>query len=155
MRLYRVVRFCRFFLRQRVSAINQHVATGLVRRGIASKVQVEALDLLGVALATERSHAVGLVDGGWAGAHLGVEEARRHDVDAGKLAPLAGERLAKVRDVGLGGVVHGLVGGHVDNVRAHAGCDDEVAEALRLEVLADDLGAEDDAVHYHLSVYSI
>lgn len=60
-----------------------------------------------------------------------------------------------MRDEGLGGVVHWLIHGHVDNVAAHAGCDDEVAEALALEDFAGVLGAEDYAVHYLGSKYGV
>lgn len=100
-----------------------------------------------MALAAQDGQAVGLVEGGGAGAHLGVEEAGGHNVDAGELAPLARQGLAKLRDKGLGAVVDGLVDGHVDNVPADARRDDQVAGALALEHLAGVLGAVDDAVN--------
>lgn len=101
-------------------------------------------------LAPQTSHAVRLVNHRRASAHLRVKETGRDNVDARKLAPLSRERLAEMRDKRLGAVVHGLVRGHVDDVRAHARCDDQVAAALTLEDLADVLGAEDDAVDYFL-----
>lgn len=106
-----------------------------------------------MALASQHSHAVGLVDGGRAGAHFRVKETRRDNVDASKVAPLAGQRLAKVRDKGLCAVVYGLVGGDVDNVAAHARGDDQVAGALALEDFSYVLGAVHDPIDWFLTRY--
>ena len=98
-------------------------------------------------LSPKRGHTIRFVDSQGARAHLGVEEARRNNVNAAKLAPLTRKRFAKVRDVGLGRVVDGLICGHVHDVAAHTGSDDEVAEALALEDGADVFRTEDDAVN--------
>lgn len=43
-----------------------------------------------MALSAQRGHPIRLVDGQRVGAHLGVEESWRHDVDSGKLSPFTG-----------------------------------------------------------------
>jgi hypothetical protein len=53
-----------------------------------------------------------------------------------------------MRDKGLGGVIHWLVHGHVDNMGAHAGRDDEIAKALAFEDLADVFGTKHYAIHF-------
>lgn len=78
-------------LRQSVAAVNNHVSSGRICRGIAGKVQVQALDLLDMSLPPQDGHSVRLVlDCPSCGAHAGVEEARRNAVYASKLSPLAG-----------------------------------------------------------------
>lgn len=119
-----------------------------IRRRITPKIQIQPLDLLDMPLPPQHRHAVRLVQRRLSRPHLSVEEARRHNVHAGELAPLAGQRLAEVVDEGLGGVVNGLVYGDVDNVGAHARGDDEVAEALSLEDLAGVLAAVDDSINW-------
>lgn len=133
--------------RKHIPPIDQNITPRHEARRLAPQVQIHPLNLLDMPLPPQRRHAIRLLQRQLARAHLGVEEARRDDVDARKLAPLPRERLAKVRDERLGRVVHGLVDGHVDNVRRHARRDDEVAVALRLEDCANVLGAEDDSVH--------
>lgn len=74
-------------LRQNIAAVDDRVAASLVRRSIACKVQIKSLDLLDMALATKRRHAVSLVNDTGASAHFRVEEAWRYHVHSGKLAP--------------------------------------------------------------------
>lgn len=142
-----------FFMRlphclwQNIATVNEHITTSHVGGGVTCKVQVKTLDLLGVALSAKGSHPVSLIDRKWTSTHLGVKESRRDDVDASEFTPLTGQRLSKVGDVGLGSVVYRLVGGHVDNVTTHTGCDDEVTESLLLEDLSGVLGAVHDAVN--------
>lgn len=133
---------------QNIATINKHIAARHIGGSITCKVQVKTLDLLGVSLATESSHAVSLINGEWASTHLGIKKSRRDDVDTSEFTPLTSQRLSKVGDVGLGSVIYGLVSGHVDNVSTHAGCDDEVAESLLLEDLPGVLGAVYDAINW-------
>jgi hypothetical protein len=122
--------------RQTVAAIDEQITARHVCRSIARQVQIEALDLLDMALPPKCSHPVRLIQRLRASAHLGVEESGRNNVDSGELAPLSGKGLAEVRHKGLGRVVDGLVDGDIHDVRAHARGDDKVAEALALEDLA-------------------
>lgn len=142
-----VFKFTYAYSRQNIATIDENIATSHVSGSITGKVKVETLDLLGVALTSQGSHAVSLVDGKWASTHLGVKEAGRNNVHAGKLAPFASKRLSKVSNIRLGCVVYWLVCWHIDNVGTHAGCDDEVSEALTVEYLADILGTEDNSIN--------
>lgn len=108
-----------------------------------------------MALPPQRRHAIRLIHNQRASPHLRIEEARRHDIHARKVSPLARQRLPKVRDERLAAVVDGLVHGDVHDVAAYAGGDDEVAGALAVEDLAGVFGAGEDAVNWFLSVIDI
>jgi len=92
-------------LRQNIPTVANDVASSLVRRCIAREVEIQPLDLAYTALPPQWRHAVRFIDDLWRSAHLGVEETRRHDVDASKLSPLSRQTLAEVRDGCLGRVV--------------------------------------------------
>lgn len=126
-----------------IATINDDISTSSIRAGIADEVDVRALELLGITVAAEGDHASPQLLG------LGVDEvaearvdvAGGDAVDAGKVAPLVGQRLGQVDAAGLGDVVRGLLLRVVGNVAGHGGRDDEGAVALLAEVGADGLGA--------------
>lgn len=71
------IRYKNFLIsRQYIATVYDHVAACLVGGSIACKVQVNALDLVDVALSAERCHTIGLVANTRCGTHFGVEEAR-------------------------------------------------------------------------------
>lgn len=125
-----------------VSAVNQQISTSHVRAGIADQVDVGTLQLLGLAIAVHGDHGepqvldllVNKVG------QTGVDVAGRDAVDAGKVAPLVGERLGHMDAASLGDVVGGLLLGEVGNVTRHGGGNDEAAGAALLEVGANGLG---------------
>lgn len=131
---------------KRVSSIDNKVAPSRISRSITGEVEIQALDLFGMTLATKRGHSVRLVDCKRAGTHFGVEEPWRDDVHASKLSPLTGQRLSKVSDKGFASVINRLVGGNINHMSTHAGRYDQVSAALALEDLARILCAEDDTV---------
>lgn len=135
-------------LRQYITPIDNDIRASRIRRSIAREVKIQALDFLGVALAADDGHAIGLVDGERAGAHLGVEKSGGDNVDAREVPPLARQRLPEVRHVRLGRVVDRLVRRHVHDVRAHARRYDQVACALAFEDFSCVLGAVDYAVDF-------
>ena len=68
----------------------------MVAAGVAGQIQIQSLDFSDIALSSHRCHAVGFIDDTLRCAHLGVEKARRDDVDTGELAPFSGKRFAQV-----------------------------------------------------------
>lgn len=131
-----------------VATIDDQVGTGSVRAGVGNEIDVGALELLGQAVAAHGDHVVpqlldALVD---KVAQAGVDVARGDCVDAGKVAPLVGQRPGHVDAAGLGDVVRGLLLGEVGDVARHGGGDDQRAVALLLEDGADGLGAVGRAV---------
>lgn len=124
------------YLRKHISSINKQVATRHVSRSVTRKVKIKALDLLHMALSSQYSHAVRLVKCLRTCTHLCVEESRRNNIHASEFAPFPSEGLSEMCDKGFAAVVDWLIGWYVDDVGAHAGCDDEVAETLTLEDLA-------------------
>lgn len=79
--------------RQDVTSIDDSIATGLVTASITSEIKIESLDLSDVSLSAHGCHAIGFVDHALSCSHLGVEEARRDDVDTSELAPFSGQRF--------------------------------------------------------------
>lgn len=75
-----------------------------------------------------------------------VDVAGRDAVDAGKVAPLVGQRLGHVDAAGLGHVVRCLLLREVGDVARHGGGDDQRAVTLLLEDGANGLGAVGRAV---------
>lgn len=139
--------------RQSVSTIDQDITPSRISARPARQVQIQPLDLLDMPLPPQHRHPVCFVLYSCASrAHLGVEEARRHHVDPGKVAPLTGEGLAEVGDESFGRVVDGLVLGYVDDVRGHAGGNDQVAGGLAFEEGADVFGAVDNSIDYNHGV---
>lgn len=101
-----------------------------------------------MALPSQRRHPIGLVDRLRTGTHLGIEKARRDNVNAGELSPLASKRFPKVRDEGLAAIVDGLINGHINNVTTHARGDDQITKALLFEHLSNIFGAVENAINY-------
>lgn len=97
-------------------------------------------------LSPESRHPVCLIEVFGARPHLCLEEPWRDDVDTGEVSPFTGNGLSEMRNKGLATVVDGLIDRHIDDVPAHAGGDDQVAEALVAEDLADVFGAVEDAI---------
>lgn len=131
-----------------IATVDDEVGTGGVRAGVGNKVDVGALELLGQAVAAHGDHVVPqlldlLID---KVAEARVDVAWGDGVDAGKVAPLVGQRLGHVDAAGLGDVVRGLLLGEVGDVARHGGGDDQRAVALLLEDGADGLGAVGRAV---------
>lgn len=126
-----------------VATVNDDISSRSIGRSVAEQVNVSPLELLGVAVATEGDEAppqvLGLLVDEVGQARVDV--ARGDAVDAGKVAPLVGERLGHVDAAGLGHVVRGLLLGVVGDVAGHGRGDDEGALALLLEVGAHGLGA--------------
>lgn len=135
-----------------VSTVNDKVRASGVSASIRQEVDIRSLELLGIAVAAHGNHAPPELLG------LGVDEVGQASVDvaggdavdAGKVAPLVGERLRHVDAAGLGHVVRGLLLGVVGDVAGHGGGDDEGAVALLLEEGADGLGAVGGAVEVDL-----
>lgn len=131
-----------------VPAINDDVSPGSVRAGITGQIDIGALEFLGLGVTAERDHAVPHA------LDLLVHEIReaRVDVaggdcvDAGKVAPLVGERSGQVDAAGLGHVVRCLLLREVGDEAAHARRDDEGAGLSLAEVEADGAGAVEGAV---------
>lgn len=131
-----------------VPAINDNVGPGGVRASIAGQIDVGALEFLSLSVAAEGDHAVPhaldlLVD---KVREARVDVAGGDRVDAGKVAPLVGERLGQVDAAGLGDVVRRLLLREVGDEAAHAGGDDEGARLALAEVEADGAGAVEGAV---------
>lgn len=131
-----------------IATVDDEVGTGGVRAGIRHKVDIRALELLGQAVAAHGDHVVPqlldlLVD---KVAEARVDVTRGDGVDAGKVAPLVGQRPGHVDAAGLGDVVRGLLLGEVGDVARHGCGDDQRAVALLLEDGADGLGAVGRAV---------
>lgn len=133
-------------LRQYIAPVYKNVAPRHVRRGVARQVQIQALDLLDMALPPHSRHAICLVECERTSPHLRIEEPGRNDIHPGELPPFTGQRLGEVRNTGLGRVVDGLINRHIDDVTAHAGCHNQVAKSLLAKDLAGIFGAKDDAV---------
>lgn len=74
-------------------------------------------------------------------AQAGVDVAGRDGVDAGKVAPLVGQRPRHVDAAGLGHVVRRLLLREVGDVARHGRRDDQRPVALLLEHRPDRLGA--------------
>lgn len=135
-----------------ISTVNDKVRASSVGAGIRQEVHIRSLELLGIAVAAHGDHAppelLGLsID---KVRQTGVDVSRGDAVDAGKVAPLVGERSRHVDAAGLGHVVRGLLLGVVGDVAGHGGGDDEGAVALLLEEGADGLGAVGGAVEVDL-----
>ena len=136
--------FCQ--LRKNIPPVNKHITPSHITTGLTRQVKIKPLNLLGMALSPQDSHPISLINRQRTRPHLRIKEPGGHNIHARKLAPLPGQRLAKVRHKGFGPVVDGLVGGYVDDVGAHAGRDDEVSAVLARKDLACVFGAVDDAV---------
>lgn len=139
-------------LSHRVTTVNDDISTSSISRSIADKVDIRALELLGVAVSRHGDHAspklLGVVVDEVG--QTSVDVAGRDGVDTGEVAPLVGERARHVDAASLGDVVGGLLLREVGDVAGHGGRDDEGAGALLLEVLADGLGAVGSAVEIDL-----
>jgi hypothetical protein len=142
-------------LRQHISSINQVVTPRDIATRIARQKQIQPLDLLGISLPPKRNHPQPLRNNLGPSPHLRIKEPRTNNIHARKIAPLARQRLAHVRDERLAAVVNGLVDRHIDNVARDAARQDQVAEALRLEDGAGVLGAVDGAVDVHRHEVSV
>lgn len=92
-------------LRQHIPAINYRIAPRLITRRITRQVQEQAFDLSHIALPAHDRHAIRFTQALGRSAHFRFEEARRHDIDAGEVAPLAREGFAQMVDGSLGCVV--------------------------------------------------
>lgn len=110
-----------------VATIDDNVRTSGVGTGIANKVDVGRLELFGVAVATHGNHALPEVldVGGDKIRKAGVNVTGRDAVNAGKVAPLIGERAGHVDAAGLGNVVRCLFLGVIGDVTRHGGGDNE------------------------------
>lgn len=143
-----ILKFTNVCSRKRISPIDKNVAPSRKSRSITGEVKVQTLDFLCMSLAAERRHAVGLIDGKWACTHFGTKEAGRDDINASELPPLPGKGLSEMGGERFASVVNWLVGGYVDDMRAHTGRYDQVPAGLTLEYLASVLGTEDDTVDW-------
>lgn len=130
-----------------VATVNLEIVASHVGAGIASQVNVGALELLGLTVAAHGDHGQPEVLGILVDKvrQTGVDVAGGDAVDAGKVAPLIREGTRHVDTARLGDVVGALFLGVVDDVTGHGGGDDEVASAALLEVGASSLGAVENA----------
>lgn len=134
--------------RQNIPPINKHVTASHIGRRITCQIEVQALDLLRMTLSSQRRHAVCFINATRTSTHLGIKESGRDNVHTCKFPPFASKGFSKVGNKGLGGIVNRLINGDVDNFSTHAGCEDEISEALAFENLTHELGAVDDAVDW-------
>lgn len=135
-----------------VTAVDDDISTGGVGAGVGDKVDVGALELLGVTVAAHGNHALPQLLSllGDEVGQAGVDVAGGDGVDTGKVAPLVGERAGHVDAACLCDVVRGLLLGVVGDVAGHGGGDDEGSRAALAEVSADGLGAVRSAVQVDL-----
>ena len=130
-----------------VTTVYNNIASSHVCGSVTCKVQIKPLDFLYMTLPPQGRHTVGFVDGEGTGTHFGVKKPWRDNIDSSKFSPFSCKRLSKVRNECLAAVVDRLINRNVDNVGTHAGCDDEVSEALTVEHLADIFGTEHDSIN--------
>ena len=135
-----------------VATIDEHIGASGVGAGITAEVDIGALQLLGVTVATHGDHGPPqildiLID---EIGETGIDITGGDAVDAGKVAPLVGEGLGHMDAAGLGDVVRGLFLRIVGDVAGHAGGNDKAAGAAFLEVSADGFGTVEGAVEVGL-----
>lgn len=92
-------------LNKYISAIDDRVASCLIRRSIARQVQEQSLDLFDVTHTSQRSHTICFIDAERRGTHLCVKETGRDNVDSSKISPLSRQTLSEMVDRSLRRVV--------------------------------------------------
>lgn len=129
-----------------ITTVDLQIVASHVGAGVASQVDVGALELLRLTIAAHGDHrqpevlSILVHEVG----QTGVNVTGRDAVNAGKVAPLVREGARHVDTARLGDVVRALFLGVVDDVAGHGRSDDEVASAALLEVSAGSLGAVED-----------
>ena len=131
-----------------VATVDEDIGTSGVGASVTAEVDVGALELLSITVATHGNHALPQVLGILVNevGETGVDVAGRDAVHASEAAPLVCEGLGHVNAASLGDVVRGLFLRVVDDVAGHGSGDDERSVTLLLELGTDGLSTVGGAV---------
>lgn len=91
---------------QDIATVDHDIASRHVSRGIAGKVEIQGLDLIGVPLSSQRRHAISFVDHPRRSSHLGVEKSRRDHIYSSEIPPLSCKTLTQMCDSSFRRIVY-------------------------------------------------